>query len=413
MLMLIMSKNICELLGATEPFYSQAINQLEKEAGHSNEDIKLYSDIIAKIKLKTRELGLDPNDTTGKELYHALSHIVGLHDEFLAKAIGAKDPTDVAEVAQKIKKTVDKMKIPKNVWVIKHSVAKRLLKKMPPKNVMKQLGYRSIDSMLKRENISEIFGVLRIAENDKWLERFIGSYKKLAPSDFEIRKIEIAVLDGKRWGKLTNKFIKEKHHNITYLKEMGAVIILPMPIEKLSGVCITVFPLVLHYINEIRIYSAFFKFRQVRPDFGDILVETIINDPPAAAIVAGQPIHWRIIQRYWGRLDEIDYPEMFEPHVQVEDLTWHQAEDALFKIEPALKFWQSLDWIGVMADGRPISFNLMDMAVSYCNKLPYGQQAVNYMQNSLWNELFTRYLGQESLNRQVLQQLDEEMLTEA
>ena len=97
----------------------------------------------------------------------------------------------MAETLTKIKAKVDKLDIPMTCWAIKHSVAKKLLKQTPPKKVMKLLGYRSVDSMLKRENIDELFGSLRFVESDQWLIMFVKTYKKLQPQDFETRKIKI------------------------------------------------------------------------------------------------------------------------------------------------------------------------------------------------------------------------------
>jgi len=69
-----------------------------------------------------------------------------------------------------------------------------------------------------------------------------------------------------------------------------------------------------------------------------------------------------------------------------------------------------MDYVGVVHDGRPISFNLMDMALSYVNDLDYEHRAVFHMRESLWNEIFMRYLGEKTLEAQVLKQLDNEMI---
>jgi hypothetical protein len=275
---------------------------------------------------------------------------------------------------------------------------------------MKHLGYRSVDSMLKREPIAEIYGALRFAESPEWLNGFIGKYRKLHPSDFEMREIEFIQLDTKRWGSLTKSFVHKKRHNVTHLKELGVILLLPMPIAQMPGVTITVLPLLLHYINEIRLYSAYFKMQQVKGNFGDILVDTLVADPGAHAIMAGQQLHWRVIQRYFGKLEREYHPEIFEPHVQPEDLHWRKAEEILYHLEPALHFWHDMDYVGVMHRGRPVTFNLMDMAISYVNNLPYGEQTVYHFRESLWNEIFIRYLGQKTLEREVLKQLDNEMI---
>ncbi|HSX27648.1 MAG TPA: hypothetical protein VLG25_02605 [Patescibacteria group bacterium] len=405
-----MSKFLSDLLGATEPMFGIALKQLEQASANPSADVRLTAEIIGKVHLKTRELGLDPRDTTGAELYQALINLTEKHDGFLVKRIGGTNPDDVHDLLPRIKLVIEQLNIPKSCWVLKNSVAKRLLSNMPPKKVMKHLGYRSVDSMLKREPLAEVFGALRFAESPDWLNNFLAKYKKLQPSDFETREISIVQLDAKRWGKLTESFVHKKRHNITHLKELGVILMLPMPMAKMKGITITVLPLLLHYINEIRLYSAYFKLQQVKPDFGEILVGTLVADPGNHAIMAGQQIHWRVIQRYFGKLETEYHPEIFEPHVQPEDLHWRKAEEILYNLEPALHFWHDMDYVGKMHAGRPISFNLMDLAVGYVNSTPYSNRTIYHMRESLWNEIFIRYMGEKTLENQVLKQLDNEMV---
>lgn len=406
-----MSKLLSELLDAKEPMFSHAIKQLELASGNQSADLRLTSEISGKIYMKAKELGLDPKDTTGRELYHALLELVKKHDAFLAHRMGVDDPEDVHAVIRELKAFIDDMELHRKVWVLKQSVAKRLLKACPPKAIMKHLGYKSVDSMIKREKVTELFAALRFAEDPKWLNKFLETYKKLKPSDFETRNLEIIVLDKDKWGGITEAFVHKKRHNLTHLKELGVIVLLPMPIDRMRGMVITVLPLLLHYYNEIRLYSAFFKMQQVKPKFGEILVETLIADPDSHAVMAGQNIHWRVIQRYFGKLENESHPEIFEPHVQPEDLHWRKAEEVLYKMEPALHFWYDLDYVGVMYDGRPVTFNLMDMAISYVNDLSYEQRAIYHFRESLWNEIFIRYMGQRTLERQILKQLDNEMIS--
>ncbi len=405
-----MSKMLSDLLAANEPMFSIALKQLEHASGQPAVDVRLTAEIIGKVHIKTKELGLDSRDTTGAELYHALLEKVRLADEHLAHAIGGKDTEDVQALLPLMKKAVEGQKLPNECWVLKKSVAKNMLKKMPPKNTMAHLKYKSVDSMLKRENISEIYGALRFAEGPEWLNTFDGLYKSLKPSDFETRKIEILIMDPLRWGTIADSFVHKKRHNITHLKELGVIIMLPTTVSRLRGVTITCMPLLFHYINEIRLYSSFFKLQQVKPNFGKIIVDTLVADTSNAAVMAGQNIHWRVIQRYFGKLESEFHPEIFEPHVQPEDLHWRRAEESLYRIEPKLKFWQDMDYVGVHHGDRPVTFNLMDCAIAYCNQTPYSERVIYHFREALWNEIFVRYMGEKTLEQQVLKQLDNEMI---
>jgi hypothetical protein len=217
------------------------------------------------------------------------------------------------------------------------------------------------------------------------------------------------MMPSERWGDIAAPFIHKKKHNITHLKELGVILMLPVS-TQLRGITIFTLPLLFHYLNEIRLYSAFFKLQQVKPNFGEILVETLIADPPKGAIMAGQDIHWRVIQRYFGKLEHEHHPEIFEPHVQPEDLHWRRAEEMLYKLDPELKFWQDMDYVATMYAGRPITFNVLDVAASYVNKLPYKDRAIYHFRESLWTEIFVRYMGQKTLEQQVLKQLNNNMI---
>ena len=399
-----MSKMLSELLGADEPLFSISLKRLEHASGQHSLDVHLTADVIARSHQKMRELGLDPKFTNGKELYHALFGLVKLHDAFLASKLGIKNHGNVQEVLKAIAKHSDSLPVNQKVWAVKASVIKRLFKASPPKKVMKTLHYRSLDSMLKRESMSELLGGARFAESAEWHTKFVSQYAKLTPHDFEVRNIEVIYFDPDKWNGVADEFIRQTKHTVSHLKEMGAILLAPVPVGHLPGITITTLPFVLHYMNEVRLYSTYFKSQQIKPEFGAIVARTINEDPAVHATMAGQDIHWRVIQRHYGRLDE-SLSEVFEPHVTSEDMAWHSAERALYKIEPALHFWYDMDFVGVVHDDRPVSFNLLDMAISMVNNLTYGYHSTHHLQTSLWHELFTRYLSRPTLEQQVLSQL--------
>lgn len=405
-----MARFLRDLLDAKEPLFSLALKQLESASGEKGTDARLVGEIYEKTADHVKKLGLDPNDSTGEEVYHALLAQVAKNDQHLAKTIGAPDAEDVQKLIPLMKKAVDEVKINKDCWVLKKSVAKGMLRNMPPPKIMEHLGYRSIESMLKNENLYEIYGALRFAEGSEWLNQFNEFYKKLKPSDFESRTIEIVIMPHERWADLCETFVHKKRHNITHLKELGVILMLPVKLKKMPGITITAMPLLLHYINEIRLYSAFFKLQQVKKNFGDIIVNTLLADPSDAAVMAGQRVHWRVIQRYFGKLDNEYHPEIFEPHVQPEDLHWRKAEESLYVIDPQLEFWREMDYVALMHDGRPTAFNLMDVSVGYCNKTPYEERVMYHFRESLWNEIFMRYMGHKNLEDQILKQLDNDMI---
>lgn len=405
-----MTKFLEELLNAKQPLFNDAIKGLEDASGNPGEDVKLTTDIIEKFNQKLRELGLEPSDSTGPEIYEALINLARLHDQHLAKKIGGTDPDDVHQMVPLVIDVINKTDMPRSAWVIKNSVAKSFLKETPPPNIMKLLGYSSVDSMLKQENLYEVYGALRFAESDEWLNEFNTHYERLTPSDFETRDIQLVQMPKERWGDIAAKFIKKKRHLNTHLKELGVVLILPPTEDRMPGITTKVFSLTFHYYNEVRLYSSFFKMQQVKKDFGKIFVDTLLADSSSAALVAGQHVHWRVIQRYYGKLKDEYHPEVFEPHVQPEDLHWRHAEEQMYQVDPELSFWRDLDYVAKSFDGRPLTMNLMDVSLSYSNGISYQDRYIYHFQESLWNEVFIRYMGKKTIEEQILKQLDNDLI---
>ena len=189
---------------------------------------------------------------------------------------------------------------------------------------------------------------------------------------------------------------------------MGVVAILPLPIANFPGITIVLLPTLLFYINEIRTYSTYFKHHQMRSDFGHVLVDAIRDDSARKIMMAGQHFHWRVIHHHYGSKD-VDRPEFFEPHILPEDLFWRKSEEILFRIEPALYFWQGLDCVGQLVGQKPISFNLMDVATGFVNNTKYEDRYFTHMRDSIWNELLLRYLKYPSLDSQVRLQIEKRM----
>ena len=396
---------IARFIGAKEPLFDHALDQLEQISGRRGVDVKLAAEIAEAAADRTRRLGLDIK-ATGEELYSALLAQVKVHDEHLAHAIGGSDPTDLAEMIPLIVKAAENAPLPKEGWFLKETKAREMLRLTPPEAIMERLGYHLVSQLLEGENIYELLLALRFAESPEWLNGFDAQYDSLKSSDFETRTIKVVRFDAAKWGDIAEHFIAKKRHNITHSKEMGAIAVMPMRETHMKGVTMKVLPLLCHYFNEIRLYSSFFKLVQDKKDFGHIVSSTLIADPGHVQLVERGHIHWRVIQRYFGKLTNERHPEIFEPHVQPEDLHWRRAEEVLYEIDPELDFWRNMDYVAVLKGPDTVTFNLMDISLGYSNDIPYDERYLYHFRESLWNEVFARYLGEKELEAQLLGKLD-------
>lgn len=400
---------IAKLLAAKQPLFDTALSQLEHETGKKGVDVKLAAEIATTAADRIKQLGLD-QDCSGEELYAALLNKVKEQDEHLAKAIGGTDATDVAQMIPLIVRAAESAPLPKDGWFIKEDKAREMLKRKPPMAIMERLGYHLVSQLLEKEDIYELFLAIRFAETADWLNEFDALYTDLTADDFEARAIKVVPFAVTKWGDIAEHFIEKKRHNITHSKEMGAIAVMPLTQPRMDGICLKIMPLLFHYFNEIRLYSAFFQLMKTKKNFGHIVAETLIADTPDLKLVEHGHIHWRVIQRYFGKLVNETHPEIFEPHVQPEDLHWRRAEEVLYDIDPELKFWKGLDFVGIMKGSDEVTFNLMDVSLGYSNSIAYPDRYLYHFREALWNEVFARYMSEKVLEEQLLVKLDNAMI---
>lgn len=406
-----MSKFLRDLLDAQEPIFSHALQDLERSSGHSGADLLLIADITNQAHKAMKELGLLPN-ATGKEVYHALIARIKADNERIARIVGGYDPDDIRHIVPYLVKAAEKVDFNRKVFVLKHEKAKEFLRHMPPKNLIKHLGYKDVDDLLENENFSELYTALRFSEGSEWLNSYDELFRTVTADDYEERDIEIVVMNHDKYVKLAEHFVEKKLHNVTHTKELGVIVVVPVSQKRWKGLALKTLPLLFHYMNEIKLYSTFFKLKsKTAKHFGDIVMETLIADPPKASQIVGQHIHWRVIQRYFGKLKDEAHPEAFEPHVQPEDLHWRHAEELLYEIDPEMKFWKNRDWVGYSFEGNIVTFNIIDIALSYSNDEEFETRLIYHFRESLWNEIFARYMGVDNLRNQVLQELDNDMIS--
>ncbi len=406
-----MTRVLSELLGANPLEFKTGLNQLERASGHNNTDIRLSSEVNQAVRYKLKQLGLDPNDTTGEELYKALQSRIKADDARLVSILRQKyssdDPMqDVAHVA----KELTRLPLQKSCFALKVTVGKRLLKKLPPKHAMKALGYRSLDSFLKHETLSSVYAATLLTESPTWHKQFHDLYKKLKPTDFEIRPIVISSPTTARWQKLASSHVSQRKHNVLAFHELGAIVLLPLSQERPPAAVTTSLLLALHEMNEVKAASTFLKMCQVRSDFGTALMQVVQGEPRLSAKLFGQAVSWHVIQRYYARFVDRFRAEIFEPHIQADDLSWHSVEKVISHIDPAMEFWHHTTHLSLLHNHKPVSCNIIDVALNYCNQLDYEHRIVRYFRHSLWHELLIRYLKHDNVEQLVVGGLESELV---
>jgi hypothetical protein len=403
-----MTRILSELLQAREPHFRIALKQLEHAAGAPSEDIRLTSELNLRVREKLRELNLDPRDTTGAELYQAL-HVRTQRDNATLQALLGGSSTDSA-LTGRIERLVNAMDEPRDVLALKNACAKKLLKQVPPKRVMKQLGYRSLDSLLKHEPACVVIAAARLAEGSTWHKSLYAAYKKLSPSDFEVRRAVVMAPSHARWEQFAQPYVSLHQHNVLSVAELGAVVMLPLGEAQVEGAPLAMTLLTIQALHEMRATSTYLKLQQVRPDFGVVVAQVAQQEPITNTRLLKMPLPWKLIHHFFARHPAAYRAELFEPHVQPEDLDHTSLGDSLASLHPTFEFWHGTTHLGLHHHQGGVSLHPIDAALNFINHLPYEERITHYLRTHLWQELLMRYMRQDNLSDQLRRQLSDELV---
>lgn len=298
------------------------------------------------------------------------------------------------------------------LFLLKLEKAKEFLKTNPPPNILKALKYKNVDELLEKEDLIDVFCALRFIETNEWMHKSFDSfYPTLTPDDFEKRKVDLRVLSIK-WMRATEKFVKKKYHNISHLKELGVVSVVPLKIDT-PGELLRVFSLVLHYLHEVDFYSKLFEKEAKNNDFGKRIISLLKGDVLEKLPQTKKGMNWMIIQQYLAKHNEND-SRLFIPHINPEALHWQKAEKDIADLgeryeDIDLENWLELDWVGGFFKSKKgeelVSFDLVDTVMALIKKQEQNKYLYHH-QEALWNEIFERYMGDSNLEKILIENFD-------
>ncbi|MDB5181964.1 MAG: hypothetical protein JWP13_727 [Candidatus Saccharibacteria bacterium] len=406
-----MTRVLAELLAQSGPSFQLNLRQLEAGAGMPSHDIRLTAGIVQGMQAKLRELGLDPHDTQPHELHAVLRAKLEEQELSFAKSLKGKstktgDP--IAHVALALKKAL----VPKSCFALKSTVAKRLLKANVPKKTMKALGYRSADSMLKHESPACLYAAAEMIEADAWTKKQHTAYAKLKASDFEIRDLSIEHPTSKRWQSLAETVVARHRHNIFSFKELGAIVLLPLPVSHPELPTLTAAVLTLHAANDILAASTYLRLHQVHTHFGTVVKQVVASEPVLDTQLFDQAVSWNMVQRYFTRFKDTMRSDIFEPVIQAEEVVWHDVEQVLARLDPHLKFWEGTSHFGMLSPGGVVSCSLTDQVLSHCNNLPFEQRLLRNFRQAIMAELSLRYMTAERVEQAIASKFQKQLVLE-
>lgn len=405
-------QKIARLLRAPDEMLANLFFQMEKITSKAGVAEKIEKEIEEKVEQKLKGLGLERDKADAQTVEVLILKKTAEADAAFYEFLGRPDYSS-QEGCQKMVETIHGIAHLNPGFFLKEEKLRSFLFLNPPKNIMEALGYQNVEEMLAKENIYEIFAALRFVENERWLnETFFRPYHDLNADSFEERETKVMVLS-KKWEQIGQKFVGKKLHNISHLKEVGIVFLIPTSEKAKEGMTLETFSLVLHYLHEIDFYCKLFKKYASEPNFGNNLVKLVSGEVSFNKLDEGA-VNWRIVQRYLAKIDPQD-PRLFEPHVNPETVHWLKAEkemDEFAAKNPQIKmdFWQGVDdFVGaIFLAGKKgddiISFDLLDNLISLTRggigKYLYHQQ------EALWNKIFIEYFGEEKLEEMIIENIE-------
>ncbi|MDP2640923.1 MAG: hypothetical protein Q8P39_00050 [Candidatus Yanofskybacteria bacterium] len=280
-------------------------------------------------------------------------------------------------------------------FFLRKEYAKDILRKRPPEQTMKYLGYSDVEELLEKQDIGDVFSALRFTETNEWMHKtFDEAYTAFAPEDFEERPIELRVL-GPQWKEIAEKYVAKKHHNVSHLKEFGIIFLNPIA-QTEPGKFLRDFALLLHYFHEIAFYSKLFRQYAQSDDFNAKFLSLLRGDVPETQ--SARPGDWLIVQRYLWKENPGD-PRLFLPRVNPEAMHWRKAQEDLAAFGKkhegvGLEFWDELWSVAAVIEGEIVSFELEDNAMGTASVSDGKSESFSYHQReALWNRIYAAYAG--------------------
>ena len=404
--------HLSRILRTDENAFTDLIKRMSALTGRQGVLTEIENENSQKIEDLLKILHV--HEHTFEHIRERLSQRLVGDDHALYHALGDPSLASGRRASTMVREAVKLVSSPPGLF-LKKSAALKMLKAEPPPATLTALGYQTVDALIAQEDWREVFSALRFIESREWMnEKFFKQYEALTPDDFEQRGVEMIVLSSK-WLTIAKKFIEKKYHNVSHLKELGIIFVIPLEIDS-PGETMLIFSLMLHYLNEVHFYARLIeRYAADKATFTAKLISLLRGDVGEASVVQSHKLRWLIVQRYLSKENKND-PRLFVAHTNSEAIHWQKAERAIgaFAEQSAfsdLVFWAGLGHIGdffpITGNGEDlISFNIIDTAVAVAR----SQGKMKYLyhhQEALWNRIFAGfYPGPGQLEEYIVDNFD-------
>ena len=405
-------EKIARILRTDKDYVRVAAEQLALAVGHNDGLARIVQENDALIAERLRKLSVASGNA--EEIFGAITQELKEHERRLWEQFN-RPVCDTENGCKTLLGFAAELANVGKGFFLKEHKAQEFLEKEPPRRILSYFKYDSVEALLNDFDLFEVYSALRFIEDKEWLNNiFFKQLETVKPDDFEERDIRLHVLR-KEWLAAAESFLKKKYHNVSHLKELGVIFVIPLTIDT-PGETLRLFSLLLHYLHEVSFYSRLFRtFAGQHENFAKRLISALRGDVLDSRFAEDdRGKKWMIVQQYLAKNDEHDW-RLFEPHVNPEAIHWSKAENDIARFgkkfpDIGLDFWTDLDFIGDYypdASGVDVlvSFNLIDTIMS----LVQQKDMIKYLyhhQEALWNKIVSEYIGKEKLEELIVENFD-------
>ena len=367
-----MSATISKFLNERKEEIANMVNNAEKSCGYPLHDTRLLAEIAAEVKNKTLQLGLDPEDTTSRELYYNLRTKAKKDGQNFAKQLGFRSKDDqITRLEDVFRHSLEN----KKGFALKSSVAKKLLLSSPPKQLMRRINYRTADSMIKREDVNGLFAVAFNVESALWRKRLTKSLKKLKPQDFREIDLEFTVL-----GQKISKLSKQSSVPVFLT---GAVCLNPQANFFRSPLYSSLE--ILNNANQVLHWGFAVKQQQLNKGFSKYLADNFDHEPTGEQMTGNWNVNFAHLSRS------------------------HDSPTTLLsKMNLGLEWWKNTSHVARESTQRPVSLNIHDLLTDQLAGSGYENRSTKHFSQAFWQKLLNKYIEHPQFETSILQKLNPE-----
>lgn len=368
-----MTKFLAVGLHQNNPNFRRAILKANLLTGKINNDIYFTENLKKKSHNKIRSLSLDPYDTLATELYCSLQEKLKVDEVELIRSLrylAAEKISAEADIIKGLIIRLNELIDDKEILVIKPVKLKNIIKQLNPKKTVKFLGYRTLDSMLKRESLEKIFLAISLIESKTLNSNLESLYKNLTINDLTISKINFSYLPER-----FNSLIDDQVKDIITVYQTASIIINPNFFQRKQGWLVTIIADIAETINNWLLENEYLDIIKFSTDFG-IVLSNIMNSRNQSV--------FKILENQ--TISTGGYYDSSNNGHNINDL-----QDNLLNNDKNLSFWSNTDHLMTILNNQVVSFNIKDIALDLLNNNNFLSRNLTNVRTALIKELSMQY----------------------